>query len=76
MNRIDDHPRIVLLRDQVNALPVDDLYKNQLLSSIETYRDQLLERPEMPVDGSWDDLEALQQVTLSDAMERCLKLIP
>ena len=76
MNRIDDHPRIVLLMDQVNALPVDDLYKNQLLSSIETYRDQLLERPEMPVDGSWDDLEALQQVTLSDAMERCLKLIP
>lgn len=75
MNHIDDHPRIVLLRNQVNALPVDESYKSQLLKSIEIYRDQLLERPEIPVDGGWDDLEALQQVTLSDAMERRLKSI-
>lgn len=76
MNRSDDHPRIVLLKKQVNALPVDELYKNQLLCSIEIYRCQILERPEKPINDGWNDLEALQQVTLGDVLERSLTLIP
>lgn len=73
---LDDHPRILRLRDQVNTLPIDDAYKNQLLSAIVTYRDQILERPKLPIDGGWDDLEALQKVTLGDAKGHCLNLIP
>jgi hypothetical protein len=66
---LDDHPHIVLLGSQVRSLPVPEGYKNHLLSSIDIYRDQLLERPEIPIDGGWDDFEALQQVTLGDMLE-------
>jgi tripartite-type tricarboxylate transporter receptor subunit TctC len=40
------------------------------LASIDTYRDQILARPHYAPDEGWDDLEALQQVTLGDRMER------
>lgn len=66
---LDNHPRIVLLRSQISALSVPDDYKSKLLCSIDTYQDQILARPEVPIDGSWDDLEATQQVTLGDMVE-------
>jgi hypothetical protein len=70
---LDDHPRIVLLRSEVKGLPVDEEYKNELLHSIELYRDQILDRPECLLHEGWDDLEALQQVTLGDMNERWLQ---
>lgn len=69
----DDHPRIVLLRNQVRGLPVDEEYKKELLHSIEKYQDQILERPEYSPHEGWDDLEALQQATLGDMNERELR---
>ncbi|NOS75514.1 MAG: hypothetical protein HOP36_13495 [Methyloglobulus sp.] len=76
MNLVDENPRIALLIKQVNSLPVDDEYKSLLLDAIKNYREQILERPEIPIDGGWNDLEALQQVTLGDMLERSINLIP
>lgn len=66
---LDDQLRIDLLRSQVGRLPVAEDYKSRLLHSIDTYRDQILARPEVPIDGGFDDLEAIQQVTLGDRVE-------
>jgi len=66
---LDDHSRLALLRSQISALPVAEDYKSKLLRSIDTYRDQILARPEVPIDGGWGDLEAIQQVTLGDMVE-------
>lgn len=71
-DNLDNHPRIALLRSQVQGLPVAAEYKNNLLHSITLYRDQFLERPEYEDGSGWDDLEAIQQVTLSDMNERWL----
>ena len=65
-----EHPRIALLRWQVLDLPVDEDYRALLLKSIDTWREQILERPLYARDEGWDDLEALQQVTLGEMMER------
>jgi hypothetical protein len=70
--RESEHPRITKLRSQVLSLPVDDDYRAALLQSIDTYADQLLARPDYKCEGEWDDLEALQQVTMADVMERAL----
>lgn len=70
---LDDHPRIVLLRNDVLSLPVNEEYKKLLLQSIDLYRDHIIDRPEYAPDEGWDDLEAIQQVTLSDMGERCLR---
>lgn len=70
-----EHPRIALLRQQVLGLPVDEQYRAALLESIETYREQILARPHYAPDEGWDDLEALQQVTLGDRMEAALQEI-
>lgn len=67
------HPRIVALRLQVDTLPVDPSYRCWLLRSIKRYADQIVERP---VDAGWDDLEALQQVTLGDIMEANMERLP
>lgn len=67
-----EHPRLALLRSQVLSLPVDEQYRAALLKSIDIYRDQILGRPLYAPDEGWDDLEALQQVTLGDVMERAL----
>ncbi|MEI6180756.1 MAG: hypothetical protein WCP31_08375 [Chloroflexales bacterium] len=64
-----EHPRLALLRSQVLCLPVDEQYRAALLASI----DQILARPHYAPDEGWDDLEALQQVTLGDRMERELQ---
>lgn len=63
--RLDD------LRDEVKRLPVDENYRAALLASVERYRDQIIARPEHG--AGWDDLEALQQVTLGDEMEAYLR---
>ena len=73
---MQEHPRLALLRDQVLSLPVDAQYRSALLESIDTYRDQILARPLYVSCGEWTDLEALQQVTLGDAMERTLRRNP
>ena len=70
---MQEHPRLALLRDQVLSLPVDAQYRSALLESIDTYRDQILARPFYVSCGEWNDLEALQQVTLGDAIERSLR---
>jgi hypothetical protein len=70
-----EHPRIAILRTVVHTLPVDEDYRAQLLQSLDTYRDQILERPAYQPDQGWDDLEALQQVTLGDMMERNLQAL-
>ena len=70
-----EHPRIAILRTVVLTLPVDEDYRAQLLLSLDTYRDQILERPAYQPDQGWDDLEALQQVTLGDMMERNLQAL-
>lgn len=41
--------------------------------SVDTYADQILARPLTPADGDWDDLEAIQQVTLGDLGELWFK---
>jgi hypothetical protein len=69
---VEEHLRLSLLRSQVHSLPVDEQYRAALLESIDTYRDQILGRPVYAPDEGWDDLEALQQVTLGDMMERAL----
>lgn len=70
---MEEPPRIALLRSRVLSLPVDERYRAALLGSIDTCREQILARPVDAPAGGWDDLEALQQVTLGDAMERALR---
>ena len=52
---------------------MDEDYRALLLQSIDTLREQILERPLYARDEGWDDLEALQQVTLGEMMERDLQ---
>lgn len=61
-----DHPRIVLLRNDVLSLPINEEYKNLLLQSIEIYREHIINRPVYAPNEGWDDLGAIQQVTLGD----------
>ena len=69
----NEHPRITALRYQVYSLPVDPQYRAQLLKSIKKYADQIIARPQYAPNEGWDGLEALQQVTLGDMMERSLQ---
>ncbi|HRQ06110.1 MAG TPA: hypothetical protein PK580_09130 [Nitrosomonas halophila] len=68
-----DHPRIMLLRNDVLSLPVDEEYKNLLLQSIAIYREHIIKRPVYAPNEGWDDLEAIQQVTLADMGARWFK---
>lgn len=63
------HPRILALAGEVDRLPVDGEYRRWLRHSVWRYADQIIARPEPPQGGGWDDLEALQQVAMADAME-------
>lgn len=65
------HPRIVALTRDVGGMSVSEDYRRWLHRSIRQYAGQIVAR--VPGEG-WDDLEALQQVALSDWME--LVLIP
>jgi hypothetical protein len=73
IHALDIHPRIQALRVIVNQLPVDDMYRAALHRSLGRYADQLVSRPCYPPEEGWDDLEALQQVTLGGMMEEHLK---
>lgn len=55
------------------GMGVDEEYKKELLHSIELYRDQIFDRPEYAAGEGWDDLEALQQVTIEDSLGRWFK---
>ena len=67
------HPRLLALRRDVLGLPVDEAYRTALLRSLVKYGSEIVERPMYAPDEGWDDLEALQQVTLGDMMERRLR---
>lgn len=68
-----EHLRILKLRSQVKSMLVDESYRAALQQSIDTYADQIISRPEHAPEKGWDDLEALQQVTLGDTLERALQ---
>jgi hypothetical protein len=68
-----NHPKLHALTYSVQRLPIGGLYRAALLRSIDRYADQFIERPTRPPEEAWDDLEALQQVTLGDMMEASLK---
>ena len=59
--------RLARLRESLANLPVIPAYRSALLASVDRYADQILGRPEFG--AGWDDLFAIQQVTLGDAME-------
>ena len=67
------HPRLVALRHQVNALPVDPEYRRWLRRSLWKYSEQIIAREEPAPEEGWDDLEDLQQVTLGNRMEASLR---
>ena len=71
-NPLRHHPRIQALRREVNGLPVDPLYRAALHRSLDRYADPIVSRPHHAPEAGWDDLEALQQVTLGDIMEEQL----
>jgi hypothetical protein len=68
-----NHPKLHALTYTVQRLPIGGLYRAALLWSIDRYADQLIERPLYRPDEGWDDLEALQQVTLGDMMETSIR---
>lgn len=67
-----DHPRLHKLIYTVQRLSIGGFYRAALLRSIDRYADQIVERPAISPEGAWDDLEAVQQVTLGDMMEASL----
>lgn len=83
LNRADRHcpdqhalrhqPRIVALHRQLNALPIKPGYRARLRLSIYRYADQFVSRPQPAFCEGWSDLEALQQVTMSDVLEESLR---
>ena len=66
------HPRIVELTRTVNELPVGQEYRRWLRRSLCKYADQIIARPEATSSEEMDDLEDLQQVSLSDWNEAAL----
>ena len=67
--RLRHHPRIASLRLDVARLPIDDNYRRWLYRSLSLYAEQFIQRREYKPGEGWDDLEALQQVTLGDMNE-------
>ena len=67
--RLNHHPRIARLRDEVAALPIGQDYRCRLFCSIGRHADQIAARPECaPGDGraDLDVLQALAQVYLNE----------
>ena len=71
-NPLRHHPRVQALRLIVDQLPVDGMYRAALHRSLGRYADQWVSLPHYRPEEGWDDLEALQQVTLGDMMEERL----
>ncbi len=68
-----NHPKLYALTYVVQHLPIGGMYRAALLRSIDRYGGQFIERPQYAPDEGWDDLEALQQVTLGDMMEASIR---
>ncbi len=66
------HPRIYALRQSIRGMAVQGEYKSRLYAALYKYADQFIDRPHDKHGEGWDDLEALQQVTLGDWMEETL----
>ena len=67
------HPRIYALRQSIGGMAVQGVYKSRLYAALYKYADQFVERPHYKPEEGWDDLEALQQVTLGDWMEESIR---
>ena len=67
------HPRIYALRKSIRGMAVSSEYVSRLYAALYKYADQFVDRPHYPPEEGWDDLEALQQVTLTDWMEEKLR---
>jgi hypothetical protein len=65
--------RLMYLRGEVLRLEVDEEYRAALLENIERYSKEILARPEYKPGEGWSDLEALQQLTLGNAMESYIR---
>jgi len=66
------HPRIYALRQSIRGMAVHSEYVSRLYAALYRYADQIIERPFYKPEDGWDDLEALQQVALSDWMEESM----
>lgn len=67
------HPRIYALRRSIQGMAVSSEYVSRLYAALYKYADQIVDRPQYAHDEGWDDLEALQQVTLGDWMEESIR---
>jgi hypothetical protein len=67
------HPRIYALRRSIRGMAVSSEYVSRLYAALYKYADQFVERPHYKPEEGWDDLEALQQVTLGDWMEESIR---
>ena len=66
------HPRIYALRRSIRGMAVSSEYASRLYAALYKYADQIVARPYYSRNEGWDDLDALQQVTLGDWMEESL----
>ena len=68
------HPRIYALRQGIRGMAVQGEYVSRLYAALYKYADQFIDLLHYKPAGGWDDLEALQQVTLSDMMNLSLRI--
>lgn len=67
------HPRIAALRHSLGSLSIDEKYRARLRATLYRYAQDFTERPFYKPGEGWDDLEALQQTTLANALEDNLR---
>ena len=67
------HPRIYALRQGIRGMAVQGEYVSRLYAALYKYADQFIDRRHYKLGEGWDDLEALQQVTLGDWMEESIQ---
>ena len=67
------HPRVYALRRSLQGMAVSSEYRSRLYAALYQYADQIVERPYYKPEEGWDDLEALQQVTLGDWVEQSIR---
>ena len=67
------HPRIFALRQGIRGMAVQGDYVSRLYAALYQYAEHFVNRPHYAPGEGWDDLEALQQVTLGDWMEKSIR---
>jgi hypothetical protein len=67
------HPRIYALRQGIRGMAVQGEYVSRLYAALYKYADQFIGRIHYKLGEGWDDLEALQQVTLGDWMDESIQ---